>query len=110
MMQVTLLATQEKAAIKKVLQDRRYKNRELEMTRSLQHQNVVDMKWFFYTNGQNEDEVYLNLVLEFIPETLYQVARHHAKANRQFPILHAKVRQGDGFACATSTWHVSLLG
>ena len=64
-----LLATGERAAIKKVLQDKRFKNRELHIMRQLKHENVVDLKYFFYSNGTKKDEVYLNLVLEYIPET-----------------------------------------
>ena len=40
-----------------------------------------------------KDEVYLNLVMEFIPETVYRVARHYNK-NKQFvPFLYIKVGQ-----------------
>lgn len=76
MFQVKLLATGERAAIKKVLQDKRFKNRELMIMRQLAHQNVVDLKYFFYSNGAKEGEVYLNLVLEYIPETAYQVSAY----------------------------------
>lgn len=89
--QVNLLATGEKVAIKKVLQDRRFKNRELQIMRMLNHENVVDLKYFFYSGGQKKDEVYLNLMLEFVPETLYQVARSYSKNKQSFPMLHAKL-------------------
>lgn len=89
--QVKLLATGERAAIKKVLQDKRFKNRELHIMRSLKHQNIVDLIYFFYSNGSKKDEVYLNLVLEFIPETVYQVARTYSKMKQRFPIDHVKL-------------------
>lgn len=89
--EVTMIETQERAAIKKVLQDRRFKNRELAIMRMLKHENVVSLKWFFLSNGQKPDEIYLNLVLEYVPETVYQVARQHSRAKQQFPILHAKL-------------------
>lgn len=89
--QVTLLATGERVAIKKVLQDKRFKNRELQIMRELKHENVVDLKYFFYSSGQKKDEVYLNLMLEFVPETVYQVARQYSKAKQPFPILHARL-------------------
>ena len=44
-------------AVKKVLQDRRFKNRELEIMRLLRHVNVVELKDCFYTNGERPDEV-----------------------------------------------------
>ena len=34
--------------------------------------------------------MYLNLILEFVPETLYQLERHFTKANKAVPILHVK--------------------
>ncbi|XP_053200585.1 glycogen synthase kinase-3 beta-like isoform X2 [Panonychus citri] len=69
----------EMIAIKKVLQDKRFKNRELQIMRRLDHCNVVKLKYFFYTSGEKKDEIFLNLVLEYIPETVYRVARHHSK-------------------------------
>jgi len=89
--QVKMLATGERAAIKKVLQDKRFKNRELHIMRQLKHENVVDLKYFFYSNGSKKDEVYLNLLLEYIPETAYQVARQYAKKKQPFPMLHVKL-------------------
>eukprot|EP00039_Didymoeca_costata_P019599 m.338198 g.338198 ORF g.338198 m.338198 type:complete len:391 (+) comp18338_c0_seq1:121-1293(+) len=89
--QVTLLATGEKAAIKKVLQDRRFKNRELPIMKKLHHENIVKLLFYFHSPGQKQDEVYLNLVLEFIPETVYQVARTYARTKQPFPIFHARL-------------------
>ena len=39
-----------------------------------------------------KDEVYLNLVLDYVPETVYRVVRHHSKAKQIMPILYTKVR------------------
>lgn len=89
--QVKLLATGESAAIKKVLQDRRFKNRELSIMRQLKHTNVVELKYFFYSSGTKKDEIYLNLVMEFLPETLYQVSRAYSKAKQPVPNLHVKL-------------------
>lgn len=38
-----------------------------------------------------KDEVYLNLVLEYIPETVYKVARHYSKSKQTIPISFIKV-------------------
>ena len=38
-----------------------------------------------------KDEVYLNLVLDFVPETVYRVIRHHSKAKQIMPTLYVKV-------------------
>ncbi|WVF72369.1 hypothetical protein IAT40_007184 [Kwoniella sp. CBS 6097] len=78
-------------AIKKVLQDKRFKNRELQIMRLVSHPNVVDLKAFFYSNGDKKDEVYLNLVLEFVPETVYRASRHWAKLKQPMPMLQIKL-------------------
>lgn len=56
--------TNEQVAIKKVLQDKRFKNRELQIMRKLNHPNIVKLKYYFYSGGDKKDEVYLNLILE----------------------------------------------
>ena len=47
-----LLNDDELIAIKKVLQDKRFKNRELQIMRKLDHCNIVKLKYFFYTSGE----------------------------------------------------------
>ncbi|KAI8146097.1 kinase-like domain-containing protein [Fennellomyces sp. T-0311] len=90
--QAKLLRTGEEVAIKKVLQDRRFKNRELQIMRSVSHPNIVSLKAFFYSHGDvKKDEVYLNLVLEYIPETVYRASRHYAKQKQTIPMLHVKL-------------------
>ncbi|XP_070500279.1 glycogen synthase kinase-3 beta-like isoform X4 [Chironomus tepperi] len=84
--QAKLCDTGELVAIKKVLQDKRFKNRELQIMRRLEHCNIVKLKYFFYSSGEKKDEVYLNLVLEYIPETVYKVARQYAKNKQTIPI------------------------
>jgi len=45
----------------------------------------------FYYYVFQKDEVYLNLVLEYIPETVYKVARHYSKSKQTIPISFIKV-------------------
>ncbi|XP_067112053.1 glycogen synthase kinase 3 alpha a [Osmerus mordax] len=89
--QARLIDSQEMVAIKKVLQDKRFKNRELQIMRKLDHCNIVRLRYFFYSSGEKKDEVYLNLVLDFVPETVYRVARHFNKAKSIIPIIYVKV-------------------
>lgn len=60
--------TNEKVAIKKVLQDKRFKNRELEIMKMLQHRNIIDLKYYFYEIDERED-VFLNLILDYMPQS-----------------------------------------
>ncbi|KAF7274173.1 hypothetical protein GWI33_013145 [Rhynchophorus ferrugineus] len=89
--QAKLCETNELVAIKKVLQDKRFKNRELQIMRKLEHCNIVKLKYFFYSSGDKKDEVYLNLVLEYIPETVYKIARHYSKSKQTIPISFIKL-------------------
>ncbi|KFM74636.1 Glycogen synthase kinase-3 beta, partial [Stegodyphus mimosarum] len=89
--QARLVETGELVAIKKVLQDKRFKNRELQIMRKLNHCNIVKLKYFFYSGGEKKEEVYLNLVLEFIPETVYRVARHYSKSKQTIPMSYVKL-------------------
>lgn len=81
----------EDIAIKKVLQDKRFKNRELQIMRLVSHPNVVDLRAFFYSNGDKKDELYLNLMLEYVPETVYRASRHYAKLKQPMPMLQIKL-------------------
>ena len=89
--QAKLCETGEMVAIKKVLQDKRFKNRELQIMRRLEHCNIVKLMYFFYTSGEKKDEIYLNLVLEFIPETVYKVARQYSKSKQTIPAMFIKL-------------------
>ncbi|XP_074075492.1 glycogen synthase kinase-3 alpha isoform X2 [Macrotis lagotis] len=89
--QARLAETGELVAIKKVLQDKRFKNRELQIMRKLDHCNIVRLRYFFYSSGEKKDELYLNLVLDFVPETVYRVARHFTKAKLTIPSIYVKV-------------------
>ncbi|KAB5527052.1 hypothetical protein DKX38_020899 [Salix brachista] len=89
--QAKCLETGEAVAIKKVLQDKRYKNRELQIMRLLDHPNVVQLKHCFYSTTE-KDELYLNLVLEYISETVHRVSRHFNRMSHQHtPILYVQL-------------------
>jgi len=93
--QATVIETGESVAIKKVLQDRRFKNRELQIMSMLNHPCVVALKHCFYSKGDKQGEksedVYLNLVMEYIPETIHRTLRNHTKAKKLVPITYTKV-------------------
>jgi len=82
--------TKKTVAIKKVLQDRRYKNRELNIMKIVKHPNVVTMIDCFFSQGSRSKDVYLHIVMEYIPETVYQTIRRHARASQCIPYPHIK--------------------
>ncbi|GLT53641.1 hypothetical protein SLA2020_268990 [Shorea laevis] len=58
--------------------------------RLLDHPNVVSLKHCFFSTT-DKDELYLNLVLEYVPETVYRVAKHYSKANQRMPMIYVKL-------------------
>jgi len=77
--------------------------------RIVRHPNIVELKAFYYSNGDRvmcdefplrispadsvlqKDEVYLNLVLEYVPETVYRVSRYFNKLKTTMPMLEVKL-------------------
>jgi len=73
-------------AIKKVLQDPNYKNRELQIMKIVKHPNTVELLDSFYQ--KEKTEVYLHLILGYMPENLYEVSSMYSKKHEQMPIEH----------------------
>ena len=80
----------EVVAIKKVMLDRRYHNRELQMMKVMEHENVVRLRHYFEKAGRKKDETFLHLVMDYLPETIRSVALKHHKRARRFNIDHIK--------------------
>jgi glycogen synthase kinase 3 beta len=86
--------TDEIVAIKKVLQDKRFKNRELQIMRQLAtkpHPYIIALHNHFTSKGTKADDVYLNLVLEYIPETVYSIGKQYSKMRESVPLLSVKI-------------------
>lgn len=92
-------------AIKKVLQDKRYKNRELQTMRLLDHQNVVSLKQYYFSTTQGKDELYLNLVLDYVPETINRMIKHYSKLNQRMPMIYIKLYS---YQVCFSGWKINL--
>jgi len=78
-------------AIKRVLQDKRFKNRELNIMRKLDHCNIVKLIYYFFNDGERKDDIYLNLVLEYVPETVYRIVKHAIKNKQAIAPLYIKL-------------------
>ncbi|KAI8866905.1 Pkinase-domain-containing protein [Ramicandelaber brevisporus] len=75
--------------IKRTLQDRRYKCRELAVLRATaaSHPNIVCMYGHFFSMGDRRDDVYLNLVMEYLPENLYRCLRGFGRQRQPVPVI-----------------------
>ena len=108
--QAKVVETGAVVAIKKVLQDRRFKNRELQIMRQLAQQShpyVVTLKHYFVSKGSKADEVYLNLVLEYIPETIYSVAKMFTRSKETMPLMSIKIYM---YQLARALAHIHGMG
>lgn len=75
--------TKKNLAIKKVFQDPNYRNREFMIVVELNHINCIKVHNYFFT--KDGAQTFLNLVMDYIPETLYRVLRYYKKKNMNFP-------------------------
>jgi len=88
-----IISTNERVAVKKVFQDKRYKNRELSIMQELNHPNLVYLKSFYYTDSpnHNKDEYFLNAVMEYVPKTLSNLISHNRNHDEKFPDILLKL-------------------
>ena len=89
--QAHVVETGEMVAIKKVFQDKRYKNRELQIMKDLSHMNIVTLKHAFYTNGEKPDELFLNVVMEYLSDTVYRMMKYYTKTKASVPSVIVKL-------------------
>ena len=59
--------------------------------KELCHTNVVTLMRAFYTQGEKEDEIYLNIVMDYVPETVSRVLKHYGKMKQPVPTLMVKL-------------------
>ncbi|VDM61640.1 unnamed protein product [Angiostrongylus costaricensis] len=78
-----LYDTNEHVAIKKVHQDKRFKHRELQIMRRLEHPNIVRLMYYFYGSDNKKGE-YLYLILEFFPKTVHQLIKAYAQTGELY--------------------------
>jgi len=57
----------------------------------LNHNNVVRLKHYFFSPGENPGEEYLNVVMDYVPETLYRVLKYYVKLKQPFPNILIKL-------------------
>jgi len=58
--------------------------------RAMEHPNVICLKHCFFSTTPR-DELFLNLVMEYVPETLYRVLKHYSNANQRMPLIYVKL-------------------
>lgn len=85
------LETGERVALKKICEDTRYKSRELETLQAIHHPNCLSLIHHFISESQSTKMLYLNLVTEYVPETLSCVERQYLSIGQTIPTLLVKL-------------------
>jgi glycogen synthase kinase 3 beta len=60
--------------------------------KQLQHPNIVELRYCFHTVKESTNDIYLNLVLEYVPDTIYRVIRQYTKVKQTMPMILIKVQ------------------
>ena len=87
----TINKTNETVAIKKVFQNVKYKNRELELMKILKHPNVVSLRNYYFTQDENNKGEYLHCVMDFVPGSLSNQIRSCRHAKEQMEMTTVKL-------------------
>ncbi|EFO62001.1 Kinase, CMGC GSK [Giardia lamblia P15] len=75
-------------ALKLVLQDRRYKNREFQIMRTLVHPCVCRLvKGTFIPSVSSPDDLILYLLMDYYPETIHSIYRQYSRLRQHVPLL-----------------------
>lgn len=93
--------TGQMVAIKKVFHNEKFKNRELQMMRLLDHPNVITLHYFFHSTrkGYKKEDKFLNMIMEFMPETLWSVAQCDGTNKPLLEALYVKLYMYQLFRC-----------
>ncbi|KAJ1424633.1 Protein kinase-like domain superfamily [Sesbania bispinosa] len=52
--------------------------------RVMDHPNLISLKHCFFTTT-SKDDLFLNMVMEYVPETMYRVLKHYNSINQRMP-------------------------
>jgi glycogen synthase kinase 3 beta len=87
-MQSTIADSGEVVAVKKQKQNKKFKNRELAIMKEMDHPNVIKLLHAFFTSGDRPEDSILNIVMDFIPMTVFRINFQFQKLNQPVhPIL-----------------------
>ena len=70
--------------------------------------SLISLSYYqFIFQGEKQDELYLNLVLEYVPETVYSISRQHQKSKMALPLLYVKLYL---YQLSRALSHIHALG
>jgi glycogen synthase kinase 3 beta len=75
--------------------------------KELFHPCVIQLKHAFYTQGDKEDEIYLNVVMDYVQETVFRILKHYNKSKEKVPMILVKLY---AYQCFRALAYIHALG
>jgi len=74
----------------------------------MDHPNVISLKdRFFSTTGA--DELFLNLVMEYVPDSMHRVSKFYSNTNQSMPLIFVKLYMHQVSLRFSSDWEGSVF-
>lgn len=90
--EAVVIATGQQVAIKRVYQSPNNLNREIKIVTELQHRNVIKSHSHFFARGkENPEDIYLYIIMDYIPMTLHRMIRSFSKRGDIVPAILIKL-------------------
>jgi protein brassinosteroid insensitive 2 len=80
-----------KLAIKKIVHDVRYKNREVQVMESIRHSNIIRLVNSFVIKGTKDKDHFLCIVMDYYPLDLLDVINSFSNFGRKMPLVQLKL-------------------
>ncbi|KAH0573133.1 Kinase, CMGC GSK [Spironucleus salmonicida] len=74
-------------ALKLVVQDRRYKNREHQLMSKLDHPYTTILRKGFFVSAGSTDDLILYIIMDYYPETLHSLYRQYSRLKEHVPLM-----------------------
>lgn len=55
------------------------------------HPNTICLQHAFFTQGSKPEELYLNMVMDFVPENVHRIIKHYNKLKQAVPLILVKL-------------------
>jgi len=90
----TIKKTNKRIAVKIILEDKRYKDREILIMQKLNHPNIIKLYSSYNTISyqlNNNDKIYHNIIMEYMPLTLSKILLYNLKNKLHLPLIIIKL-------------------
>lgn len=59
--------------------------------KELDHPNCIKVHTHFFSKKEDSEDIFLNLVMDYLPDTLYKILRFYYKRGNEFPNALGKI-------------------